>query len=72
MEPWTAPLTVRNQDDDVVRRFRIRAFEHVPSAEAEHQKRLRLALVSDDGQAAGRKAVAQRLAASRRRTAGRR
>ena len=39
-----ATLTVRNLDEDVVRRLRIRAAEHGRSAEAEHREILREAL----------------------------
>jgi plasmid stability protein len=49
-----APLTVRNLDHEIVRRLRIRAAEHGRSAEAEHRELLRLALVTDDEQRAGR------------------
>jgi plasmid stability protein len=66
-----ATLTVRNLDDEVVRRLRIRAAEHGRSAEAEHRELLRLALVTDDEQRVGREEAAQRLAEFRRRTAGR-
>ena len=64
-----ATLTVRNLDDDVVRRLRIRAAEHGRSAEAEHREILRLALIGDGK--AERQRVAERLAEFRRRTAGR-
>jgi antitoxin FitA len=40
-----ATLTVRNLDDDVVCRLRIRAAEHGRSAEAEHREILRAALI---------------------------
>lgn len=40
-----ATLTVRNLEDDVVRRLRVRAAEHGRSAEAEHREILRTALV---------------------------
>jgi len=66
-----ATLTVRNLDDDVVRRLRIRAAEHGRSAEAEHREILRLALIGDDDRKAERQRVAERLAEFRRRTAGR-
>lgn len=66
-----ATLTVRNLDEDVVRRLRIRAAEHGRSAEAEHREILRLALVTDDAEQVGRQEAAQRLAEFRRRTAGR-
>lgn len=66
-----ATLTVRNLDEDVVRRLRIRAAEHGRSAEAEHREILRLALVADEEQQVGRDQVAERLAEFRNRTAGR-
>jgi antitoxin FitA len=66
-----ATLTVRNLDEDVVRRLRIRAAEHGRSAEAEHREILRLALVADEEQQVGREQAAQRLAEFRHRTAGR-
>ena len=66
-----ATLTVRNLDDDVVRRLRIRAAEHGRSAEAEHREILRLALIGDDDRKAERQRVADSLAEFRRRTAGR-
>lgn len=66
-----ATLTVRNLDEDVVRRLRIRAAEHGRSAEAEHRELLRLALVAHEEEQAGREQVAQRLAEFRHRTAGR-
>jgi antitoxin FitA len=66
-----ATLTVRNLDEDVVRRLRIRAAEHGRSAEAEHREILRLALMGDDDREADRQRVAERLAEFRRRTAGR-
>ena len=67
-----ATLTVRNLDDDVVRRLRIRAAEHGRSAEAEHREILRLVLIGDEThQAEQRQRVAERLAEFRRRTGGR-
>ena len=64
-----ATLTVRNLDDDVVRRLRIRAAEHGRSAEAEHREILRLVLIGDEAhQAEQRQRVAERLAEFRRRT----
>ncbi|HLY54012.1 MAG TPA: plasmid stabilization protein [Stellaceae bacterium] len=66
-----ATLTVRNLDEDVVRRLRIRAAEHGRSAEAEHREILRLALAGDNDPMAERQRVAERLAEFRRRTAGR-
>lgn len=65
-----ATLTVRNLEDDVVRRLRVRAAEHGRSAEAEHREILRAALAGDD-QGATRRQAADRLAEFRRRTAGR-
>jgi plasmid stability protein len=66
-----ATLTVRNLDEDVVRRLRIRAAEHGRSAEAEHREILRLVLVADNDQQSGRLQAAQRLAEFRQRTTGR-
>jgi antitoxin FitA len=67
-----ATLTVRNLDDDVVRRLRIRAAEHGRSAEAEHREILRLVLIGDEAhQAEHRQRVAERLAEFRQRTGGR-
>jgi plasmid stability protein len=71
MEVELATLTVRNLDDEVVRRLRIRAAEHGRSAEAEHRELLRLALIADGEQLSARQEAAQRLAEFRRRTAGR-
>ena len=65
-----ATLTVRNLDDDVVRRLRIRAAERGRSAEAEHREILRAALLGDEPQST-REQAAARLAEFRRRTAGR-
>jgi plasmid stability protein len=65
-----ATLTVRNLDDEVVRALRIRAAEHGRSAEAEHREILRQVLTADR-QSSPRAAAAERLAAFRRRTAGR-
>jgi plasmid stability protein len=65
-----ATLTVRNVDDDIARRLRVRAAEHGRSAEAEHREILRAALVERDSRAA-REHAAERLAEFRRRTAGR-
>ena len=67
-----ATLTVRNLDDDVVRRLRIRAAEHGRSAEAEHREILRLVLIGDEAhQAEQRQRAAERLAEFRQRTGGR-
>ena len=65
-----ATLTVRNLDDDVVRRLRVRAAERGRSAEAEHREILRAALTGDEPQSARQQAAA-RLAEFRRRTFGR-
>ena len=43
-----ATLTVRNLDDAVVMRLRIRAAEHGRSAEAEHREILRAALLGEE------------------------
>lgn len=64
-----ATLTVRNLDDDIVRRLRMRAAEHGRSTEAEHREILRLALAGE-GRSERRQAV-ESLADFRRRTAGR-
>lgn len=64
-----ATLTVRNLEDDLVRRLRIRAAEHGRSAEAEHRDILRLALFGEDR--LNREDAIARLAEFRRRTAGR-
>lgn len=66
-----AMLTVRNLDEEIVRRLRIRAAEHGRSAEAEHREILRVALVEDDHRMSDRQRIAERLAEFRRRTAGR-
>jgi antitoxin FitA len=67
-----ATLTVRNLDDDIVRRLRVRAAEHGRSAEAEHREILRLVLTGDESrQSEQRQRVAERLAEFRRRTGGR-
>jgi plasmid stability protein len=65
-----ATLTVRNLDDAIVRRLRIRAAEHGRSAEAEHREILRTALVDRD-QEPTRLLAAERLEDFRRRTGGR-
>ncbi len=64
-----ATLTVRNLDNDIVRRLRIRAAEHGRSAEAEHREILRLVLLGEGR--LERQQAAERLAEFRRRTAGR-
>ena len=65
-----ATLTVRNLDDAVVRRLRIRAAEHGRSAEAEHREILKTAL-TDVEPPPTRQEVAERLAEFRQRTAER-
>jgi antitoxin FitA len=64
-----ATLTVRNLEEEIVRRLRIRAAEHRRSAEAEHREILRAALVGEEK--SERLKAAQRLADFRRRTDGR-
>ena len=65
-----ATLTVRNLDDDLVKRLRVRAAEHGRSAEAAHREILRATLAGSERQAV-REQAASRLAEFRRRTAGR-
>ena len=65
-----ATLTVRNLDEDLVKRLRIRAAEHGRSAEAEHREILRANLVGTEQRAALEQATS-RLAEFRRRTTGR-
>ena len=65
-----ATLTVRNLDETLVRALRIRAAEHGRSAEAEHREILHQVLTVGATDLA-RAAVADRLEAFRRRTAGR-
>ena len=65
-----ATLTVRNLDDAVVRRLRIRAAEHGRSAEAEHREILKAVLTGAELPST-RQQAAERLADFRRRTAGR-
>jgi len=64
-----ASLTVRNLDDDLVRRLRIRAAERGRSAEAEHREILRLVLVGEGR--LERKEAVERMARFRRRIADR-
>jgi plasmid stability protein len=66
-----AILTVRNLDEDIVRRLRIRAAEHGRSAEAEHREILRLVLIGSEENQSERQQAVGRLAQFRRRTAGR-
>ena len=70
-----ATLTVRNLDDELVRKLRIQAAEHGRSAEAEHRELLKAALVGEGGAPIGRRAArqqaAERLAKFRQRTSGR-
>jgi plasmid stability protein len=64
-------LTVRNVDDEVMRRLRIRAAEHGRSAEAEHREILKAALVGDRDEALRRRyQAAQRLAEFRAHNPG--
>jgi antitoxin FitA len=65
-----ATLTVRNLDENIVRRLRIQAAEHGRSAEAEHREILRAALLSGEQQSI-RQQIADRLTEYRRRTEGR-
>jgi plasmid stability protein len=65
-----AALTVRNLDDAIVRRLRIRAAEHGRSAEAEHREILRTALTGAEPPPT-RQQAADRLTEFRQRTAGR-
>jgi plasmid stability protein len=65
-----ATLTVRNLNEDVVRRLRIRAAEHGRSAEAEHRDILQAVLLGHE-KTPTRQQAAERLAEFRRRTAGR-
>ena len=65
-----ATLTVRNLDEDLVKRLRIRAAEHGHSAEAEHREILRATLANSERHAM-REQAASRLAEFRRRTEGR-
>ena len=65
-----ATLTVRNLDDEVARRLRVRAAEHGRSTEAEHREILRIA-VSEAPPLSTQHEAARRLAAFRLRTAGR-
>jgi plasmid stability protein len=65
-----ATLTVRNLDEGLVKRLRVRAAEHGRSAEAEHREILRAVLTGDTARAT-REQAASRLAEFRRRTAGR-
>jgi plasmid stability protein len=65
-----ATLTVRNLNEDVVRRLRIRAAEHGRSAEAEHRDILQAVLLGHE-KTPTRQQAADRLAEFRGRTAGR-
>lgn len=65
-----ATLTVRNLDEDLVKRLRIRAVEHGRSAEAEHREILKATLAGSEQRAAREQATSRR-AEFRRRTAGR-
>jgi len=65
-----ATLTVRNLDESLVKRLRVRAAENGRSAEAEHREILRAALEGSQGRPL-RAEAASRLAEFRGRTAGR-
>jgi plasmid stability protein len=65
-----ATLTVRNLNEAVVRRLRVRAAEHGRSAEAEHREILQTVLLGHE-KTPTRQQAAERLAEFRRRTAGR-
>lgn len=65
-----ATLTVRNLEEDVVRRLRMRAAAHGRSAGAEHREILRAALAVE-GRLLARQEASARLAAFRERIAGR-
>ncbi len=64
-----ATLTVRNLDEEVVRRLRIRAAENGRSAEAEHRALLAASLLETNPPP--RQQAIDRLAEFRRRTSGR-
>jgi plasmid stability protein len=68
-EAIMSTLTVRNLDEDLVRRLRIRAAENGRSAEAEHREILRAALAGE-ARPPTRAEAADRLAEFRRRTGG--
>jgi antitoxin FitA len=70
-ESAMATLKVRNLDEEIVRRLRIRATAHGRWAETEHRETLRLALIEDADPAAERRRLAERLAEFRRRIAER-
>lgn len=65
-----ATLTVRDLDEDIVRRLRLRAAENGRSVESEHREILRSVLAGDE-RAPTRGQIAERLAEFRRRTTGR-
>jgi plasmid stability protein len=66
-----ATLTVRNLDDEIVKRLRVRAAENGRSAEAEHREILKLVLVSDQAELERRRAIAAEMREFHRQTAGR-
>ena len=70
MRAYVATLTVRNLDEALVRALRIRAAEHGRSAEAEHREILHQVLTASRPDLE-RAAIADRLEAFRKRTAGR-
>ena len=65
-----ATLMVRNLEEDLVRRLRVRAAENGRSAEAEHREILRAVLAGGE-RPPSRRQAAESLAEFRRRTAGR-
>lgn len=71
LETTMATLTVRNLDENIVRRLRVRAAERGRSAEAEHREILRLSLLEAGENETERQQATARLAEFRRRTAGR-
>jgi plasmid stability protein len=66
-----ATLTVRNLDEDVVRRLRIRAAENGRSAEAEHREILRAVLAGGSQAQIDRREAVEQFAEFRQRTGGR-
>jgi len=66
-----ATVTVRNLEDDIVRRLRIRAEEHGRSAEAEHREILRTALLDSGRTVEEREQAVAQFAEFRRQIGGR-
>ncbi len=64
-----ATLTVRNLDEALVRRLRVRAAQNGRSAEAEHREILQKALIDMDAAMARRRLVSAELAKLRAETA---